>query len=480
MNVVSGRNLETMASRLQSTLSDTLSSQPARLRFALLIVCMGSLLGPLDSSVNVAFPVITAHFGLTISDIQWIIASYIIIQSGLTLAFGQLGDLYGYRRVFQIGMAGCAITHLLCSLAPTYPLLIAARAAQGITVGLAMACGPALATLLFPAHFRRSILALYVMLLGAGIALGPLIGGLLLDRFGWPSVFWFRAPWAVLVLLLSVWLPEPQQVRHAKPRFDYLGALLLTLTLASLILLINLARRPDAGPGLLLLLACLLGACGFAFVWHESRFPQPILHIRYLRDANFRRLQCSSLVLSLSGFTIFLLLPYAFDTYLKLSAKEIGVMLALSPTGAVLAGMAGSWIPAHWPARRLMIPGLLLCATGLGLVAGLIAFGSMLLIGLALVLTGLGIGLFQIGYMDQTTTILPPQERGVAGSLLNVTRVVGAVIGTATITWLLEGWQRYRPGIAAFELTFACVAAGLALFTLYFSRFRAEPVRAAP
>ena len=447
---------------------DSLGNQPIRLKFALLVVCLGTLLGPLDTSVNVAFPLITTSFGLAISDIQWVVASYIVIQSGLTLAFGQLGDLYGYRRVFRLGMAGCVITHLVCSLAPTYPLLIVARVAQGISVGLAMACGPALATLLFPPQFRRPILALYVMLLGTGIALGPLVGGMLLDRFGWPSVFWFRVPLAALVLILTLWLPEPEQQRHSKPRFDYLGALLMTLTLASLILLISLARRSDSSVGLLLLLAAGLGLCAFGFVWHETRFPQPILHIRYLRDPQFRRLQLASLLLSLCGFSIFLLLPYVFDAHLGLSSLQIGIMLAVSPTGAVLAGLAGTRIPPRWSARRLMILGLGLCAFGLGLIAWFMTLGSLALIATALLLTGIGIGVFQIGYMDQVTATLPPQERGVAGSLLNVTRVVGAVIGAATLTWLLELWQVSHTGLPAFQLSFACISAGLMLYSLVF------------
>jgi MFS family permease len=449
---------------------EALSSQPARLRFGLLVVCLGSLIGPLDTSVNVAFPLITKRFGLAISDIQWVVASYIIVQSGLTLAFGQLGDLYGYRRIFRLGMAGCAITHLLCSLAPTYPLLIAARIAQGITVGLAMACGPALATLLFPPQFRRPILALYVMVLGAGIALGPLVAGLLLDRFGWPSVFWYRAPWCAIVLLLTLWLPEPTQEKHAKPQFDFMGALLLVASLASLILLLSMARRPDASVLSVLLFAALLVACTWGFVRHETHFVQPILHIRYLSDPKFGGLQLASVVINLCGFSIFLLLPYVLDAHLRVSSMGIGAVLALSPIGAVFAGFAGGWFARQWPAQRLLAWGMLLCAAGLGLLAWFIALNGLVLVGVALLMTGLGIGLFQVGYMDLTTATLPPAQRGVAGSLLNVTRVVGAVIGAATITWMLDLWQVAHPGLAAFQLSFGCLAAALCLFVMAFKR----------
>jgi MFS family permease len=446
------------------TQTTSLWQQPGVLLYALFVICLGSLLGPLDTSVNVAFPLITTKFGLAISDIQWIIASFIIAQSGLTLAFGQLGDLYGHRRVFRYGMAACAVAHLLCSLAPSFPFLVAARVVQGVATGLAMACGPALATLLFPPALRRTILSIYVMILGAGIALGPLIGGLLLDWGGWPTVFWFRTPLALVVLILSIWLPEPKVERPLKPRFDYLGALLLTLCLASLVLLINMARRSDASLGSLLTFVVLLIGFVWAFVRHETRFPQPILHIRYLSDPTFGRLQLASVIINLCGFSIFLLLPYVLDGYFQTSSLNIGVILAVSPVGAVAVGILGARFGGHWSARTLMLLGLLTTATGLFFAGVLIPLKSMPLLAIALFCCGVGIGLFQIGYMDTTTATLPPSQRGVAGSLLNVTRVVGAVIGGATITWLLEGWRAYQTGALAFAWTFGTLGLLLGLF----------------
>jgi MFS family permease len=452
----------------------SLSQQPRRLLYGLFVICLGTLLGPLDTSVNVAFPLITATFGLAISDIQWIIASFIIAQSGLTLAFGQLGDLYGHRRVFRYGMAACALAHLLCSLAPSFPWLVLSRVGQGVATGLAMACGPALATLLFPPALRRTILSVYVMLLGAGIALGPLIGGLLLDWGGWPAVFWFRTPLALTVLFLSIWLPEPKMDKPIKPRFDYLGALLLTLCLASLVLLINMARRSDASVGSVLLFAMLLFGFVWGFVRHETNFPQPILHIRYLSDRSFGQLQLASVLINLCGFSIFLLLPYVLDTHFQTSSLNIGLVLAVSPLGAVAVGLMGARFGGRWSPRILLLFGLLATAGGLVAAGVLMPLTSMPLLATALFCSGVGIGLFQIAYMDITTSTLPPSERGVAGSLLNVTRVIGAVIGGATITWLLDGWRVYQTGVFAFSWTFISLGVFLGLFAcgrLVFGRY---------
>lgn len=446
-----------------------LGEQPARLRLALVVVCLGTLIGPLDTSVNVAFPLIRAEFGLTISEIQWIVASFILAQSGLTLAFGQLGDLHGYRRVFRLGMAACAITHLLCAMAPSYPALVAARVAQGIAVGLAMACGPALATLLFPAHLRRSILALYVAILGSGIALGPLLGGILLEWGGWPAVYGYRVPLALAVLVMTLWLPEPAVARDRHPRFDFVGAAWLTLVIAGLILAIHVARRPAGGAPAAVFALALLGITVLgarAFLRHESRFAQPILPPKVLHDHGFVRLQAANLLISLCGFSIFLLLPFALDAQLSADAPTIGLTLAVSPVGAVIAGLVGGRYATHWPAARLMTGGLI--ASALGLIGiGLLLPGKTIVALLpVLFLNGLGIGLFQVGYMDATTAALPPTQRGVAGSLLNVTRVVGAVIGAATITWMHDGWRRVLDDLHAFAWSFGALGALLLAFGL--------------
>jgi len=133
---------------------------------------------PLDSAVNIDFPAIVARFGLPIPMIQWIVISYVLTQTGLMLSFGRIGDMLGYRRVFLWGTGVSTLAFIGCALSPTYGALIAARMVQGIGAGLILACGPALATSLFPEAMRTQVLARYMMMFGVGSALGPSV-------FGW-------------------------------------------------------------------------------------------------------------------------------------------------------------------------------------------------------------------------------------------------------------------------------------------------------
>ena len=369
----------------------------------LILVCAGSLMGPLDTAVNVAFPAITGAFGLPLRQIQWVVLAFALTQSVVTLASGRLGDLYGHRRIFAIGMACCAITHLAAGFAPSFSWLVALRVLQGVSVGLAMACAPALATLLYPPQQKRQIVAIYVTTFSFGLAFGPLVGGLLIEWLGWSGVFWFRVPLAVLVLAGLPWLAD---VRAAPPAANEPGA-----------------TRPDEE-----------GVMRTA----ETQFDR----------LGFGLLQLDSVMINFAGFAILLLVPYALTSWPGLEVAGAGLLIALYPGGALLGGLLAGRFAREMPATALVRAGLLCAALGLLLVAALVGLHSPLLLGLALAITGIGLGSFQVGYTDATTSMLPPRHRGTAGALVSVTRLAGILIGVTGISALHETVGSHQTGIA--------------------------------
>src|SRR5258708_17032367 len=164
----------------------------------LLLIGLGSAIVPLDSAVNIAFPTITRAFGGPLQSIQWLVVAYVLTYASFILAVGRIGDLVGYGIVFRLGFAWTAVPRILCAVAPSYPLLLAARVAQGIGSAFVLACGPALVTSLYPESERVRALGLYAMMFGVGTALDPIVGGALIELWGWPAVFWFRAPIAAV------------------------------------------------------------------------------------------------------------------------------------------------------------------------------------------------------------------------------------------------------------------------------------------
>ena len=142
------------------------------------------------------------------------------------LVFGRIGDLFGHARVFSWGLMVCSVGFAICSTATDYNWLLVARVLQGIGTAMVLSCGPALATNLFSEHLRPRILGTYAMTFGLGGAIGPSLGGLLVDLWGWPAVFWFRLPLAIVALLLMWALRMPAPSRDVG-QFDLTGSIFL-------------------------------------------------------------------------------------------------------------------------------------------------------------------------------------------------------------------------------------------------------------
>lgn len=415
-----------------------------RALLGLAIVCLGALLSPLDTTVNTAFPVITAAFSLPLADIQWVVIPYVLAQSIFALVFGHLGDRFGHRRIFALGLAACALAHAAVALAPDYGVLVAMRVFQGAAVGMTVACAPALATLLFAPAGKALALARYAAAFSLAMALGPWFGGLLLGSFDWPSVFWFRVPIALVALalvpLLPRFAPAPAAPDAARHRFDWAGTIALTAVLVCLTAALVVLTDPEGAAwfGLGLLALGIAGGVGFGRI--ESRAARPVLRTGHFGSARFTGIQLASVAISCACFANLLLLPYVLTGRVGASIVLAGLLLSVYPGGSVIGSLVAGRVAGSWSHGRQMAVGTAIAAAGL-LATALALQASPasllpLLLALGMFASGLGQGIFQVGYMDATTTLLPIEERGTAGSLVNVTRLLGLVLGATGIGWL--------------------------------------------
>ncbi len=263
----------------------TTTGSPSLLR--LVPLGLGISVVPLDTAVNIAFPDITGSFGLPIPMIQWVVICYVLTHAGLMLAFGRVGDMWGHATVFRAGLLWNTAAFLLCAAAPSFGALLFFRFLQGIGAGLIISCAPALVTRLYPEARRSHALGMFTLMFAIGSASGPLIGGALVEQWGWPAVFWFRAPIALTSLVLLRGLPRGAVAEPGEQRFDIAGALLLAVGLASLLLAIN--ALPRLRDGEMLALVLLPAACAslVAFVWWEARTAQPVVQVALFRRAGF-------------------------------------------------------------------------------------------------------------------------------------------------------------------------------------------------
>jgi MFS family permease len=433
----------------------------------LAVVGLGASLAPLDIAVNVALPAITGHFRLALGDVQWLVICYVLVYGSLMLVCGKLGDLFGHRLIFRIGLVISAIGCAACAAAPDWPLFLWARASQGVGTALALSCTPALATSLFPESSRTRALAGFGMAMSLAAAVGPFVGGVLVELWGWPAVYWVRVPIALVTLALSGLLPSPRP--DARP-FDAFGALLLAVCMSSLLLSLVLSQRREA-PGLWVLALFVVSlSVLFAYVQRARRVPEPIIRPALFADPAFTVPNVMNVLANLAGFSILLLTPYYLVNVLHLSALAAGVVLALAFAGSLTGAPLSAWLVRRIGQRPTAFAGVALVGLGLLPLAFTGVDTQVALVALLLIVEGVGQGLLNVAYTDIVTATLSVRDRGVAGSLALLTRTVGIVSGASVLTALQASGAAGVSGLdgflAGYRYAFLMAGGGLLLALL--------------
>lgn len=251
---------------------------PARKRLALVAAIMGSFVAGLDATVvNVALPSIREDLGGGLAGQQWVSNAYLLTLGSLILVAGSLGDLYGERRVFSVGVGGFGVVSVLCALAPSIEVLVAGRALQGMFGALLTPSALAVIIATFPSEERGGAIGSWTAWSGIAMVVGPLVGGYLVDALSWRWIFAINVPF-VLATLVLVAMAVPSGVRR-EAQLDWLGAVLTTLGLAGPVLALINTTLWWAAP---------LGVAFLAvFVWHERRVQEPMLPLELFARRNF-------------------------------------------------------------------------------------------------------------------------------------------------------------------------------------------------
>ena len=438
----------------------------------LAVIGIGTLLGPLDSAVNIAFPDITQSFAIALPSIRWVIIAYVATYASLVLVFGRLGDLFGHVRVFNLGLVVSALGFLFCSLAPAFGWLLACRVLQGVGAAMVLSCGPALATNLFHESVRPRVLGTYAMLFGLGGAIGPMLGGALVDVFGWPAVFWFRLPIAVVALALAIALRLPAPPR-ADGQFDFLGSILLVAAIS--LVLVAFGQLQDLASNPLLAATISVAAvCTALASFQRARTRQTSAPaFGRFRNYGFVLINFTNIVVNLVGFAVMLFVPYFLVRTTTLPLPLAGIVLAAGPMAMIGAAQLGGFIAHRFGANRLALLGatMVTCATALIGAWGFATAPSLMIA--VLLLHGAGLGLFQVSCLELVTSALPQGDRGVAGSLVMLMRTVGVVLAASILTAVFAHIQADAAlkgegdgFLAGFQSTFRFAAYALCGFLL--------------
>ena len=401
-------------------------------RLALASLSLSMLLAALGTSIaNVGLPTLAATFGASFQHVQWVVLAYLLAITTLIVSAGRLGDMIGRWRLLLIGLCVFTAASGFCGIAPSLPLLIAARALQGAGAAVMMALTMAMVGETVPKAKTGSAMGLLGTMSAIGTALGPSLGGALLAGPGWPAIFLVMVPLGILnIFLARRYLPQRvQQQKAVGQGFDIPGTLVLGLTLATYALAMTVGRSHVDPLNLALLAAALIGAG--LFVWVEARVASPLIRLASFRNAAFS----SSLVMNLLVATVMMATlvvgPFYLSQGLGLGSAMVGLVMSVGPVISAFSGVPAGRIVDRFGAPAMVIASLVAMAAGaaaLSLLPGL--FGIAGYVGAIAILTP-GYQLFQAANNTGVMKDVKPDQRGVISGTLNLSRNLGLITGAS-------------------------------------------------
>jgi EmrB/QacA subfamily drug resistance transporter len=412
-------------------------------RLLILAICCTSLfMVGLDTTiVNVALPSIGRDLHAGVSGLQWVIDAYILVLASLLMLSGSTADRVGRRRTFQTGLALFSVGSLLCSLAPSLGWLVAFRMLQAVGGSMLNPVAMSIITNVFiePRERARAI-GIWGGAFGLSMALGPILGGLLVQGVGWPGIFWVNVPVGIAAIVLTaMYVPESKAPRARRP--DPIGQLLVIVLLAGLVY--ALIEGPSAGWTSGEIIGCFAAAAAAlgALIWYEPRRNEPLIDLRFFRSAPFS----GAVGIAICAFAAlggFLLVNTLYLQNVRgytplIAGLYLLPMAAMTAVGAPIAGRIvgsrGTRLPLIVAGVGITVAGVLLTRLENGTPTALLLLTYLIL--------GIGFGMVNAPITNSTISGMPRSQAGVAGGVASTSRQIGsslgvAIIGSVTVTAL--------------------------------------------
>ncbi|GAA1106159.1 MFS transporter [Nocardiopsis composta] len=409
-------------------------------------LCLGFFMTLLDLTiVNIAIPDMIRRLGAAVDEVLWVVNAYTLVLAVLIITAGRLGDLFGPRRLFLVGVAVFTGASVACGLSADAAWLIAARVLQGVGAAIMMPQTMTLIIRVFPAERRGTAMGVWGAVAGLATIAGPTLGGLLVTWFDWRFIFFVNIPFGALALVLGALLIPADPPSKARPRFDGTGVLLATLALGLLAFGLVEGERfhwgQVVGPvSIPLMLA--LSAVLFAALLIQQRARQgrdPLVPFALFADRNYSLMSLNAALVSVAMLGYSLLFTIYLQSVLQMSALAAGLTMApMSVLSMVAAPIIGGWVD-RVGGKYLLIGGFLLFGGGLAVLLALASPDSGWAVFVA-PLAVMGVGVAAVfGPMNSLAMYrVEPRMAGAASGVLNTIRQLGSVLGGAVVGALMQ------------------------------------------
>lgn len=403
-------------------------------RLTLVTMCFALFMVMLDSTVvNLALPTIQRDLGASMSELQWIVDAFVLALASLLLTGGTLGDMFGRRKAFIAGVALFTGGSVVCALAPSTTVLILARLLQGVGGAMMMPSTLSILTNTFPdARERARAIGMWAGISGLALAIGPLVGGWMVDNLGWQSIFWINVPVGALAVVLGLRF-VPESADRAGRGLDLAGQATAVIGLGALTYAFIEANTYGWTSARILVSFAAAAVSLVAFILIESRGRTPLLQLEFFRDWTFTGANLVGVIVSFGFFGVVFFLSLFLQNVQGYSPTEAGALQLPSTLGVMAAAIVSGRVVGRIGARAPITLGLLLAGTGLLFLTGIQPDTAYSSFWYWLLLMGLGIGLIMSPMTSAIMGTVPPARAGMASATSNTMRQVGSVFGIAVL-----------------------------------------------
>jgi EmrB/QacA subfamily drug resistance transporter len=400
----------------------------------LAVTCISTLVVNANTSaVSILLPAISEDTGTSVTTLQWAVTGYSLVGAAVIVTSGSLGDVFGRKRIFQLGLLLFVASCVLIALAESGGMVIAGRVIQGAAGATILACGLSLLSVANKGEAQLRAVSLWGAAAAVGAAAGPLLGGVLVDATGWQGLFWVDAAVAAICVVLTATSVEESRDPDRPRSIDYAGTVLIALTLTPLIL--GVSKSGDWGWLSLATLGCfaVTVAAGYSFIAVERRVAVPLLDLGLLRN---RVLVGSTIAILIGAGTInglMYLLSLYFQNPAALGFSPLQAGLATLPATVALVGVAPAvpWLAKRFGGRQTIGAGFALTTVGFVVVGFVGASWTYVAFVLPLVAIAVGMGMSNGPSSSAATASVPQNQVGGASGVSNMARYVGAAVATA-------------------------------------------------
>jgi EmrB/QacA subfamily drug resistance transporter len=406
-------------------------------------MCFALFMIMLDNTVvNVALPSIQRDFDSSLSALEWTINAYTLTFAVLLVTGGRLGDIFGRRLVFLIGVVIFAVASATIGFAPSDEALVASRAVQGIGAALMMPATLSIITNAFPAHERGRAIGIWAGVSAIALAIGPLVGGWLTEDVSWRAIFFLNLPVAAGAIAVTLFAAHESRDETVDRRVDYPGIVTLTVSLTALVLALVEGNAWGWGSPEILGLFALSVVSLAGFVMVERRSPSPMVDFAFFRSRQFVGANAVAFMVTFAMFAMFFFMALYMQNILHYSPLEAGVRFLPSTLVVMVAGPVAGRLTDRIGPRWLMTAGLAIIAAALAWQSRVDVDSGYSLLLPGFIAMGLGIGLVMSPMSTAAMNAVDRTKAGVASGTLSMFRMVGGTFGIAALGALVAAVGR--------------------------------------